>query len=229
MARLHFRIVAFAVLFGLVFSGNAYCVSDRFERKIDECADVLDEIMMMPEQGIPDDLLTKAEAIGIFPTTVSGAFIFGGRFGTGVVVARDPKTRKWGAPAFYTIGGASFGFQIGGQATDIVLVITSRKGLNGLLKDSFTMGGDAAVAAGPVGRKGEVSTDLLMQASILSYSRSKGLFAGIALQGAVVSQDKEENKALYGPGITAYSLFSGKVPPTKEAGKLIKTLELYAP
>ncbi len=202
-------------------------VNGTLQNRLNESAMILDEIMKMPEQGIPDNLLKNCEAIGIFPSTISGAFIIGGRFGQGVVVARDPKTRKWGAPAFFTIGGASLGWQIGGQATDLIFVINSKRGLVGLMQDQFTLGADAAVAAGPVGRKAEASTDILMKAGVFSYSRSKGLFAGIALQGAIITPNKTDNRLLYGNDITAEMIFNGKVKPTPEAKELIATLNKY--
>lgn len=220
-------LVMTAVLLSLTASVSA-AVNEVLENRINEAAVVLDEIMKMPEQGIPDNLLKNCEAIGIFPSTVSGAFIIGGRYGQGVVVARDPKTRKWGAPAFFTLGGASLGWQIGGQATDLIFVINSRRGLVGLTQDKFTLGADAAVAAGPVGRKAEASSDIMMKAGIFSYSRSKGLFAGVALQGAMLSQRKEDDKALYGDNVTADMIFDGKVKPTKESKGLLATLKKYA-
>ncbi|MBI5123907.1 MAG: lipid-binding SYLF domain-containing protein [Candidatus Omnitrophica bacterium] len=209
--------------------GAAFCATNEtLQNRINESALVLDEIMKMPEQGIPDNLLKNCEAIGIFPSTVSGAFIIGGRYGQGVVVARDPKTRKWGAPAFFTIGGASLGWQIGGQATDLIFVINSKRGLVGLMQDKFTLGGDAAVAAGPIGRKAEASTDILLKSGIFSYSRSKGLFAGVALQGAMIAPNKEDDKLLYGNDITTDMIFNGKVKPTAESKELIETLNKYA-
>ncbi len=220
--------VCVSLFFGMAGAGLA-TTNDALESRMNECAYVLDEIMMMPEEGIPEDLLAQCEAIGIFPSTISGGFVFGGRFGQGIVVARDPNTRKWGAPAFFTIGGASFGFQIGGQATDLVFVVTSKRGIDGLLQDKVTLGGDAAVAAGPMGRKAEVATDVLLKSNILSYSRSKGLFAGVALQGAIVAANKDDDRALYGEGITTEGIFNGRVKPTKEAAKLIATLNKYAP
>ena len=216
-------------LFSTFFCGAALSANSKLENRLDECAYVLDEIMMMPENSIPDDLLKKCEAIGVFPSTVSGGFMVGGRFGQGIIITRDPETRKWTAPAFFTIGGASFGFQIGGQATDLVFVVTTRRGINSLVNDKVTLGTDAAVAAGPLGRKAEVATDVLMKASILSYSRSKGLFAGVALQGAVVSANKDDNKSTYGPDVTVEDILNGKVKATAEAQKLINTINKYAP
>jgi SH3 domain-containing YSC84-like protein 1 len=203
--------------------------NSKLNIKISEADDLLREIMQMPEQSIPADLLSKAEGIVIFPSVLKGGFIFGARYGTGVALSRDKKTRQWSAPCFYRIAGGSWGLQIGGQVVDLVLVITNDRGMKGLLQNNFTLGGDAAVSAGPVGRNAEVATDLYLKAGIVSYSRSKGLFAGVALDGAVVSPIADSNEKYYGQKLTSYDiLVANKVQPTQEGKTLIATLNKYS-
>lgn len=214
--------------FALAAALCTFAAADQMQRvneKLDNCSSVILDMKDMPENGIPDDLLKKCTGIAIFPNTIKGGFIFGGRGGTGVVLSHNKDTGEWSAPAFVMIGGLSFGLQIGAQAADIVLVTTSRNGLEMLLKDNVTLGGDAAVAAGPIGRNAEVSTDILMQTPILCYSRTKGLFAGVALDGAVISQDKRDNKTLYGEALTAREIvMDKKASPTEEGQKLINAI-----
>lgn len=227
MKQLFICVVATIFTFSVV--SLSYAQAEKLERRMDEAADVLDEIMQMPEQSIPEDLLAKASAVLIFPSTISGGFIVGGKYGQGVGLYRDKTEGKWSAPCFFVIGGGSFGWQIGGQATDLVLVITSKRGVEGLLADKFTLGGDAAATAGPIGRDAEVATDLLLKAGIFSYSRSKGLFAGVALKGAVLAPNKDANKSLYGKDVSAEDiLINGKVRAPKSANKLIDMLIKYA-
>jgi lipid-binding SYLF domain-containing protein len=161
-----------------------------------EAAEVFTEIMNVRDKAIPKELLDKAEAIAVFPGVIKAAFIFGGKGGQGVVSKRTPK--GWSAPAFFNLSGGSFGAQIGATKTDYVLLIMNEDGLNGLLKDKFEIGGEVGVAAGPVGREAAASTNLTLDAGILSYSRSKGAFIGAALKGAVISPDNDLNEAVYG-------------------------------
>lgn len=177
-------------------SHSLYAAEDivKLEMRLQNCNEVLNEIMQMPDKGIPADLLSKCAAVAVFPYVLKGGFFVGARFGKGVVIAHDPKTGTWRAPAFFTVGGGSFGFQFGAQAIDLILVIMNKRGLEGLLNDRFTLGGDAAVAAGPIGRAVSADTDISLKAGIFSYSRSKGLFAGVALKGTVIAPDKGANK-----------------------------------
>lgn len=158
-------------------------------------AKVFTEIMNVRDKAIPKELLDKAEAIAVFPGVVKAAFIFGGKGGQGVISRRTPK--GWTAPAFFNLSGGSFGAQIGATKTDYVLLIMNEDGLNGILKDKFEIGGEVGVAAGPVGREAAASTNLMLDAGILSYSRSKGAFIGAALKGAVISPDNDLNEAVY--------------------------------
>jgi SH3 domain-containing YSC84-like protein 1 len=218
------------VLLAMVFMSSPACASNaKLNLKISEADDLIREIMQMPEQSIPADLLAKAEGIVIFPSVLKGGFIFGARYGTGVALHRDKKTRNWSAPCFYRIAGGSWGLQIGGQVIDLILVITNERGMKGLLENNFTLGGDAAVSAGPVGRNAEVATDLFLKAGIVSYSRSKGLFAGIALDGAVLSPIADANSSYYGMELTSYDiLMANKVQPTAEGKDLIATINKYS-
>jgi SH3 domain-containing YSC84-like protein 1 len=165
-----------------------------------KAARVFNEIMGTPDKGIPQDLLEGAECVAVFPSVIKAGFIFGGRGGRGVASCRTG--RGWSAPAFFNLGGGSFGLQIGAQSTDFVMLFMNKDGLNSLLSDGFTLGGDASVAAGPVGRQAGASTDIKMNAQILSYSRSKGLFAGLELKGVVIKPDKDDMRGVYGENVS---------------------------
>jgi len=195
-------------------------------RHSEDAAKVFDEIMAVPDKSIPKDLLDKAEAIAVFPGVVKAAFIIGGSGGQGVISRR---TRGgWSAPAFFKIGGGSFGAQIGAEKIDYVLLIMNEKGLRGLLEDKFEIGGEASIAAGPVGRTATAQTDAQMHADILSWSRSQGLFAGLALEGATLRQDLDDNASIYGKKLENREIVTHKrrVPPA--AAKLINMLNKYS-
>lgn len=163
--------------------------------RIDKASDVIEDVMKVRERSIPSDLMDKAKAIVIFPGTVKAAFIVGGQGGNGVAIRRVGK--GWSAPAFVNMAGGSVGLQIGGQKTDYILLIMNDKGLKNLLADKFEIGGEGSVAAGPVGRTAAASTNATMDAEILTYSRSKGIFAGISLKGVLISQDQDMNQAVF--------------------------------
>jgi lipid-binding SYLF domain-containing protein len=169
--------------------------------RVREAMVVLDEVMAAEDQSVPRSILEKAEAIAIFPGLLKAGFVVGGQFGRGLISVRDPVTKAWSSPGFLTITGGSLGFQIGAQAVDLVLVVQNRRGLDQLLQNQFKIGADASVAAGPVGRDASASTDIQMRAQILSYSRTRGIFAGITLNGSTISQDRDANERFYG---TAY-------------------------
>ena len=164
--------------------------------RVDKASVVMNEIMAISDKSIPGDLLDKTKAIVVFPGALKAAFIFGGQGGVGVVIRRTDK--GWSAPAFLNMGGASFGAQIGGQKTDYILLIMNDKGLQGLMQDKFEIGGEGSVAAGPVGRSASATTNVTLDAEILSYSRTKGLFAGVALKGVYIASDNDMNNAVYG-------------------------------
>lgn len=171
--------------------------SDQADR-VRAAATVLTEVMQAPDAAIPKGVLDAAEGIAIFPSTVKAGFIFGGHRGKGILSVRDRGTGAWSPPAFLTLTGGSFGAQIGGQAVDVVFVIMNRRGLEQLLQNQFKIGAGAAVTAGPVGRDAEVSTDIQLRAEILSYSRSRGLFAGLTLRGSAIREDRDSNEDFYG-------------------------------
>jgi lipid-binding SYLF domain-containing protein len=204
-------LAAVALLLVGLWSTAALAREDT--KTVQDAADVLKEVMAIPEKGIPPVLLKNAHAVAIFPGVIKGAFIVGGRHGTGVLLAQGENGR-WSDPVFVSITGGSIGWQIGGSSTDLVLVFKSRRGVESLLKGKFTLGADAAVAAGPVGRNAGAATDIMLKSEILSYSRSRGLFAGVSLEGAALLVDKDADAAYYGNReLSASAILAG------EAGK----------
>lgn len=189
-----------ASLIAVVMMGTPIAASAQSDEadRIKEAAVILAEIMAAPDKAIPSSVLDKAEAIAIFPSTIKGAFIVGAQRGKGIISVRDRTKGTWSSPAFMTLTGGSVGFQIGGQAVDIILVVQNRRGLENLLQNQFEIGGEASATAGPVGRDTSASTDIQLRAEILSYSRSRGLFAGVSLKGAAVRQDQDANRKFYG-------------------------------
>jgi lipid-binding SYLF domain-containing protein len=166
--------------------------------RVKEAITVLDEVMGAGDRAVPRNILERAEAIAVFPSLVKAGFIVGAQRGRGIISVRDPKSGAWSSPAFLTITGGSIGAQIGAQAVDLVLVVQNRRGLDQLLNNQFKIGADAAVAAGPVGRDASASTDIQLRAQILSYSRTRGLFAGVTLNGSTIRQDRDANERFYG-------------------------------
>jgi lipid-binding SYLF domain-containing protein len=181
---------------------------DDAAKQAAKAAKVFTEIMAAPDKAIPNSVLDKSQCIAVFPQVIKAGFVIGGRGGRGVASCRT--SAGWSAPAFFDMKGGSFGLQIGAQATDFVLLFIGDDGMKSLLKSKFEMGGDASVAAGPVGRQAGASTDLKLSAQILSYSRSKGLFAGLELKGTVISLDDSDMKSAYGEGATASDVLTGK-------------------
>jgi lipid-binding SYLF domain-containing protein len=182
--------------------------STEAERATD-AADVLTQIMNIPENAIPDELMARAHGIAVIPHVVKGAFGLGGQWGKGLMSQRR-EDGSWSPPAYIEIGGGSFGLQIGVQATDVVLVFTAEDGIKGLLKGKVKLGADASATAGPLGRKAEVGTDVLLRSGIVAYSRSKGLFAGVSLDGSVVGIDDTANRRVYGKELTGEQILLGK-------------------
>ena len=224
-----FSLVFCLVMFIIACNHSIAEVEDRLNKRVEQCTVVLDEIMQMPEYSIPEDLLSKSSAIAIFPNTLKGGFIWGGRYGQGVIIARDTKTKKWSPPAFFTVGGVSWGLQIGGEAIDLILVIIGQDALDGLLLDNVTLGGDASVAAGPVGRDADASTDLLLKGGIFSYSRAKGLFAGVTIKGAIITPNNVANRTFYGEDLSSKEiLLEGRASMPESAKELIETLSKYS-
>jgi lipid-binding SYLF domain-containing protein len=184
-----------------LFAGSTVLVQSDEAKRVAEATVVLNEIMGTPDKAIPASILEKAEAIAVFPSLFKGGLLVGGQFGRGILSVRDRKSGTWSSPAFLTITGGSFGLQIGGQAVDLVLVVNDRRGLQQLVGNQFKVGADASVAAGPVGRDASAATDIQMRAKILSYSRTRGAFAGVSINGSTIRQDRDANERFYG---TAY-------------------------
>src|SRR6516164_7694395 len=178
-----------------------------------EATHVLTEIMGIPESSIPEQLMARAHGIAIIPHVVKGAFGIGGQWGKGLMSQRH-ENGEWSPPSFIEIGGGSFGLQLGVQATDLVLIFTDEDGLKGLLKGKLKLGADASATAGPVGRKAEVGTDVLLRSAVFAYSRSKGLFAGISLDGSVIGMDDNANRKIYGTDVTGEDILLGKAVRT---------------
>lgn len=221
-------ISSILVLLALVFYSINAIAEDKWSNLIEEAGKVLSEIQKMPDQSIPEDLLKSCTAIAIFPSTISGGLGIGAKFGQGIIMVRDGKSRRWSSPAIFTLAGGSIGWQIGGQATDFVLVIANKRSVDGILQGKFKLGADAAVSAGPVGRNAEVSTDIQLKGGILSYSRSRGLFIGVKLAGDVITEHWDANKALYGRSISAKEILSrGEVGMPRSAAGLLDVLNKY--
>ena len=192
------RAVAAAVTAGIVVGVGALRAQSVEADRVAEAARVLEEILAAPDQGIPKSILEKAQAIVVIPSTIKGAFVVGGQRGNGIISGKT--NGSWSPPAFVTLTGGSIGLQIGGQATDIVLVVMNERGLENLMRNSFKIGGSASVAAGPVGREAIAATDVRFQAEILSYSRSRGLFAGVSVAGSTLQTDRDANEKIYSVG-----------------------------
>jgi lipid-binding SYLF domain-containing protein len=208
---------------GLLVTLSAFA-SDREDdiNRTHRAAEVFREIMNTPDQGIPQDLLRSAKCIAIVPGDKKFAFIFGGSYGRGLATCRTEV--GWSAPMYIAIDGGSVGYQIGGSSTDIVMLFMNDHALQSLLGDKFKLGADASVAAGPVGRTGAAGTDVRLSAEILSYSRTKGLFAGVALDGAVVQADKSGDRAMYGDHVNRHEILSGKVTVPASARPLLREI-----
>ena len=191
-----------------------------------KAAKVFQEVMGTPDKAVPQSVLDKATCIAVFPQVIKAGFVIGGRGGRGVASCRT-KT-GWSAPAFFDMKGGSFGLQIGAQATDFVLLFIGDNGMNSLLKSKFELGGDASVAAGPVGRQAGASTDLRLTSQILSYSRSKGIFAGLELKGTVISVDSDDMKEAYGEKVAAADVLKGAKPAPASVKVFPTTLARYS-
>ena len=216
------KFLAVLCLAGLSIPAFAASDQSKLEERMDSAKTVIDNIMAVPDKAIPDSILRQATCVGVIPGVVKGAFIVGAEYGQGVVTCRTP--RGWSAPVFIRLAGGSFGFQIGGQGTDLVLVAVNQKGFQDLLKSKFKIGGDAAASAGPVGRNSQAATDWKMSAELLTYSRSKGLFAGIDLNGASVSQNTEDTEIYFGQAHGFRSILRGDVEVPPGAVTFVRTV-----
>jgi lipid-binding SYLF domain-containing protein len=198
----------------------------KAQDRVQAAADVLNEIQGAPDQGIPAEVLGSAECVAVVPSMLKGGFVVGARYGRGLASCRTPK--GWSAPAFFSVKGGSFGLQIGGQAVDLVMLIMNKDGMHKLLSSQFKLGADASVAAGPVGRHAAADTDWKMRAQILSYSRARGIFAGLELNGAVVRQDKDSTREFYGHMVTSKAALEGEIEPPATAYPFLQTLAKWA-
>src|SRR5215467_2700025 len=198
----------------------------KAQDRLQAAATVLDEIESAPDQGIPEEVLGSAECVAVVPSLLKGGFIVGGRYGRGVASCRGEK--GWSAPAFFTVRGGSFGLQIGGQAVDLVMLIMNKAGMNNLLSSKFQLGADASVAAGPVGRHAEGSTDWKLRAQVLTHSRARGVFAGVTLNGARVNQDKDSTREFYGRMVPFKTALTGEIAAPEGANPFLTTLAKWA-
>ncbi len=198
-------------------------------KRISEAATVLEEIMAASDKAVPRAIMEKAEGIAVFPSLIKGGLVVGAQRGRGILSVRDKKSGGWSSPAFLTVTGGSFGAQIGAQAIDLVLIINNQRGLEQLVRNQFKVGADASVAAGPVGRDASASTDIQMRAQILSYSRARGLFAGVTLNGSTIRQDRDANERFYGTAYrTSQIVFDGLGGSPAPAQSWKDTLAKYA-
>jgi lipid-binding SYLF domain-containing protein len=224
------RLAALLAAAGLLLVEPAWSASEKQVERLKNSQDVLQQIMNTPDKGIPQDLLARAACVGIIPSVKKLAIGFGGQHGSGYVICRKNNGKgAWGAPSGFSLSGGSFGLQLGASATDFVLLFMNADGIQKLLQDKFTLGADASVAAGPVGRSAAAATDAQMAAKVLSYSRSKGLFAGIALNGAVLRPSGDDNEELYGRKVDPKAiLVTGTIATPAAAGPLVQALTRYS-
>ncbi|HYP67543.1 MAG TPA: lipid-binding SYLF domain-containing protein [Thiobacillaceae bacterium] len=214
MRTLKKLLIASLLLGVLPIAGSVFAAAEEAD-KLSSASDVLEKITTIPEQSIPPALLKDAHGLAVIPGVIKAGFVVGGSYGKGVLTVRD-KDGRWSAPVFVTLKAGSVGWQIGAESTDVLLVFKTAKSVDGIVKGTFTLGADAAVAAGPVGRRGEAATDTELKAEILSYSRSRGLFAGVSLEGSSIGIDYASNKDFYGKEASPAEILGGKVsmPPS---------------
>lgn len=214
----------------LILAGMSWAADDKDQsdiaKRIAAAGNVLDEIMASPDKAIPDKVMRDAKCIAVIPSMVKVAFVFGGNHGKGVATCRTES--GWSAPAPITISGGSWGLQLGGQAVDLVMVVTNEKGMQQLLSSKFKLGADASAAAGPVGRDAAADTDWKMKAEVLTYSRARGVFAGIDLNGSALTQDKDETRILFGKMVSFEDILSAKVPPPTGSEPFLAAVKKYS-
>ena len=214
----------------LVFATASWAADNKdqsdIEKRIQNAANVLDEIMAVKDKAIPDKVMADAECVAVVPSMVKIAIGIGGNHGKGVATCKT--ANGWSAPAPFTITGGSWGLQIGGQAIDLVMLVMNQKGMDALLSSKFKVGADASAAAGPVGREGEASTDWKMKAEVLTYSRARGIFAGIDLSGSRIAQDQDETRLLFGKMVPFAEILSGKVEAPNGSEPFLSAVKKYA-
>jgi len=216
------------VLIGCLCVSSMSLLAEKAQERLQEATAIFQEIMATPDKAVPQELLEKAHCVVIVPGLKSGAFIVGGKYGRGFATCRKSSGVGWGAPGAVRVEGGSVGFQIGGSETDVIMLVMNERGAKRLLESKFTLGGNASVAAGPVGRTASANTDAYMSAEILSWSRSKGLFAGVALEGATLRNDVDENKELYGKPLENKDILMSGMPVPPAAKPLIALLNKHS-
>ena len=219
-------VVCFATV-GFAADDNQKDESQKAVSRLQSAADVLDEIMNTPDNGIPSEVFGSAECVAVVPSMLKGGFVVGAHYGRGVASCRNAKG-TWSAPAFFIMKGGSFGLQIGGQAVDLVMLIMNENGMKNLLSSQFKLGANASVAAGPVGRHAAADTDWKMRAQVLSYSRTRGVFAGLELNGALIQQDKESTYEFYNKFVPFKTSLNGEIQTPKGAEPFLSTLAKWA-
>lgn len=228
MKRLYVRYASLIIFMCCMFGpGNVFGEESVYQR-VDSALRVLGELNDTPENSIPDDLLSTCAGIAVFPGVIKGGFIIGANYGKGILVVRDQKTNKWKGPTFLTMGGGSFGWQIGVEAIDFVMVIMNERGVRAFLSNNATLGADISVAAGPIGRRFEGATDATLEAEVYSYSRARGIFAGLSLQGVYIYNDYDANQAFYlKPYLPSEILYGDVANVPQEARRLLAYLERF--
>jgi SH3 domain-containing YSC84-like protein 1 len=215
----------------MLFVAHGLLAADNEQKRLENSGVVLEEVMNTPE-NIPQQVLEKAECVIVFPSVLKAAFVFGGSYGRGAMVCRTGPGFKgpWGAPSMYALEGGSVGFQIGGQATDLILLVMNNRGASSILSSKIKLGADASIAAGPKGRDASADTDAYLRAEILSYSRSRGVFAGVSLEGSTLRPDNDANEAIYHHKITASEIVLGKNVAIPASGRhLVQVLQKNSP
>ncbi|HEX4020873.1 MAG TPA: lipid-binding SYLF domain-containing protein [Acidobacteriaceae bacterium] len=222
-----FTIILSACVLCLLTVTPGFAASDmaKLNGRLNDAATVIKQIMATPDKSIPGSILSSATCVAVIPSYKKGAFIVGAQYGQGVVTCRT--RRGWSAPTFVQLAGGSFGFQIGGQATDLVLIAVNNKGMQDLLRSKVKLGGNASVAAGPVGRTGTAATSLNLKAELLSYSRSQGIFAGIDLSGSTFTQNTDDTRTFYGSNIPFSTILGGDTPTPASAQPFVRTVARY--
>ena len=221
------RFLVVCVLVGM--AAGAWAEDEAQSKAADRlkaAATVIDEIQSAPDTGIPEEVMGSAECVAVVPSLLKGGFIVGARYGKGVASCRTPK--GWSAPAFFSIKGGSFGLQIGGQAVDLIMLVMNQDGMHNLLNSKFKLGADASVAAGPVGRHAAADTDWKLKAQVLSYSRARGAFAGLELNGAAIDQDKDSTRDFYGRMVPFKTSLNGTIDAPENARPFLETLSKWA-
>lgn len=212
----------------LTFIAGSVLAGEAEDKRMEAAATTLKEIMDVSDKAIPQELFAKASCAVIIPGAKKGGFILAGQYGRGFASCRQPSGKGWTAPAAMRMEGGSVGLQVGGQESDIILLVMSQKGMERLTSSKFTLGGDASIAAGPVGRESSAATDITMRAEILSWSRSRGVFGGIALKGSTLRPDREVDQIIYGKEVDSKAVLQGKVPAPKAAQVLVSLLNKYS-